>query len=133
MGGPVTLAEIAALPLILPGRANATRQIVEEAFAQAGLSINVVAELDSLATIKSVVASGHGSTILSASALAGASSISGVVACRIADCSLSRVVSLYTYDVGALSAAAQRVSNLILEVGRALVADGTWTGARTLT
>lgn len=132
MGEPVTLADAATRPFILPGRANATRQIVEEAFSLANLQINVVAELDSLAIIKSVVASGHGATILSAAALSGASSRSGVIACRIADSSLSRVVSLYTYDIGALSAAAQRVSNLILEVGRALVADGTWIGARVL-
>ncbi len=131
-GAPVTLAEAAARPLILPGRINVTRQIVDEAFAQAGLQINVVAELDSLATIKSVVASGHDATILSAATLAGSSSVSGVVACRIAGGALSRLVSLYTYDIGALTSAAQRVSDLILQVSMALVSDGTWIGARAL-
>ncbi|MES2184571.1 MAG: LysR substrate-binding domain-containing protein [Pseudomonadota bacterium] len=131
-GAPVTLAEAAAWPLILPGRVNATRQIIDEAFAQAGLRVDVVAELDSLATIKSVVAGGHGATILSASALAGASPVAGVVARRITDSTLSRLVSLCTYDIGALSSAAVRVSELVLQVGMALVHDGTWVGARAL-
>ncbi|AGW93065.1 MULTISPECIES: LysR substrate-binding domain-containing protein [Cupriavidus] len=131
-GEPVSLADAASRPLILPGRANATRQIIDDALAKAGLTAEIVAELDSLATIKSVVADGLGATILSASALAGASPVKGVVAHRISDATLKRQVSLCTYDVKTLSVAAEHVSALLLEVSMALVRDGTWEGAHLL-
>jgi len=47
-GGSVTLAQIAALPLVLPGQPNQRRRTIERAFASVGLSPNVVAEADTI-------------------------------------------------------------------------------------
>lgn len=124
-GGEITLAEAARYPLVMPGRANMTRQIVDAAFHSAGHPVTLLAELDSLSTIKSVVAGGVGATILSSPALHGAE---GLQARRIVDPVLARRVSLCTFAILPLSAAAQRIVELICETTRSLVASGTWQG-----
>lgn len=128
-GEPLTIAQAAELKYILPGRANTTRHIVEEAFASAGLALEVIAELDSLATIKTLVANGVGATILSASAMSGASRAEGLTARRISDGALTRRVSLCTYDIVALSAAAECVVEMVMDVSLTLVREGSWIGA----
>ncbi len=128
-GKAISLEQASRHRFALPGGANATRQIVNRAFDAAGLPLLVIAELDSLPTIKSVVASGLASSILSASALSGATHHDGVTAHRIAGVKLTRGVSLCTYDIVALSAAANCLSELIVEVSRSLVRDKVWIGA----
>ena len=123
--GEITLADAAQFPLVMPGRANMTRQIVDAAFLSAGHPVTLIAELDSLSTIKSVVASGVGATILSSPALHGAE---GLRARRIVDPVLARKVSLCTFAILPMSAAAQHIAELICETTRALVTSGIWQG-----
>lgn len=122
----VTIAEAAKRPLILPGRSNITRQIIDEAFEAAGEKPVVLAELDSLATIRAVVASGVGSTILSPSIPGGTQ---GLTIQRITDAALHRRLSLCTFDIMPLSSAARRIMELIRETALKLVAEGEWPGA----
>ncbi|RZL96219.1 MAG: LysR family transcriptional regulator [Variovorax sp.] len=129
-GRQITLAQAAGYDFVLPGPANSMRQFVDRVFRSAELPLNVVAELDSLATIKSVVSTGLGATILSASALLGATKHDGVSAHRISDRELSRDVSLCTYDIVPLSAAAECLWKLILEVSASLIRNGVWVGAK---
>lgn len=56
--------ELAGLPLILPSHPNVTRSVLDRAFAQAGVSPNIVAEADVLTSILSAVRTGIGNTIL---------------------------------------------------------------------
>jgi LysR family nitrogen assimilation transcriptional regulator len=60
----VSLDKIADLPLVLPGHPNGRRNVIDRAFAAAGLSPNVVAEADAISSELSAVRSGIGSTIL---------------------------------------------------------------------
>lgn len=122
----ISIAEAAKRPLILPGRSNITRQIIDEAFEAAGQRPVVLAELDSLATIRAVVASGVGSTILSPSIPGGTE---GFAVQRIAGAALQRRLSLCTFDIMPLSSAARRIMELIRETALALVAEGAWPGA----
>ena len=46
-GDTCDLAELAGVPLVLPDRSNGLRLLVERAFAQAGIALNVIAEIDS--------------------------------------------------------------------------------------
>ncbi|WP_423199180.1 MULTISPECIES: LysR substrate-binding domain-containing protein [unclassified Cupriavidus] len=122
----ISMAEAAAHPLVLPGKANITRQIIDEAFDAAGHRPVVLAELDSLATIRAVVASGVGATILSASIPGGTD---GLVVQRIAGAALQRRLSLCTFDLMPLSAAARRIMELVRETAQALADEGAWPGA----
>lgn len=63
------LAEVAALPLVLPSRPNALRQLLEKEAQPKGLTLKVVAEVDSIQTVLSLVARGVAATVLPASSL----------------------------------------------------------------
>lgn len=70
-GDAVSLAQIAALPLVLPGHPNQRRRTIERAFASAGLSPNIVAEADTIPSELYAVRSGLGSTILNMGDVSG--------------------------------------------------------------
>ncbi len=52
---PISLEQIAALPLVLPSAPNGRRGLVERAFAAAGLTPNIIADTDSLSSELSAV------------------------------------------------------------------------------
>lgn len=61
--GTVRLRQLRDCPLILPGFPHALRRLVEESCAKLGFAARVALEVDSLSTMKEVVASGGGYTI----------------------------------------------------------------------
>ncbi|MBA4328937.1 MAG: LysR family transcriptional regulator [Polaromonas sp.] len=63
------LAEVAGLPLVLPSRPNALRQLLEKETQPKGLALKVVAEVESIQTVLSLVARGVAATVLPASSL----------------------------------------------------------------
>jgi LysR family transcriptional regulator, nitrogen assimilation regulatory protein len=63
------LAEVAALDLVMPSGPNALRQLLEKAVAPRGLRLSVVAEVDSVQTVLSLVARGVSHTVLPQSAV----------------------------------------------------------------
>ncbi|MGQ3076184.1 MAG: LysR substrate-binding domain-containing protein, partial [Ferrovibrionaceae bacterium] len=125
-GDTVSLAQAAPCALALPGRSNVTRQIIDAAFQAAGHEMRVLAELDSLATIRAVVASGVGATIGSAAIPGGTA---GLRVQRITEPALQRRLSLCTFDIVPLSSAAHRIVELITEVTHRRVEAGQWPGA----
>lgn len=128
-GAPVSLKEAAAQRFVLfPGPVNATRQMIQETWDKAGYPLDIVAELDSIAIIKSLVAQGMGATILSSSALSTRHP-EGLMARRIEGVDLTRRVCLCTYNVAAIGDAAERVVGLISEITQTLVLGGHWRGA----
>ncbi len=67
--GPIPLAEVAKLPLVIPTRPNAIRMFVEAQMADAGCRPNVALEIDSVSAILDLVLDGAGCAILSRNAL----------------------------------------------------------------
>ncbi len=68
--GPITLAEVAALPLVIPSRPNAVRTHVETEMAQIGCRMQVALEIDGVSAILDLVADGAGAALLSRNAVA---------------------------------------------------------------
>lgn len=66
----IALKSLDGLPLVLPSGGQGLRLLVERTFAQAGITLNVVADLDSLPCLLSAAQEGLACTILPASALA---------------------------------------------------------------
>lgn len=56
----ITLADIAPHPVLMPDRRSSTRRIIEEAFAQAGLELQIAMELERWQVIKEFVSLGQG-------------------------------------------------------------------------
>jgi DNA-binding transcriptional LysR family regulator len=63
-GDPVSLADIARLPLILPPPENPIRTEVEAAAAAKGLTLNVPVEVEGVRLIADLVAAGRGASVL---------------------------------------------------------------------
>jgi LysR family transcriptional regulator, nitrogen assimilation regulatory protein len=70
-GPTISLAEVAQIPLILPGHSNARRVVINRIFAEAGLSLNVAAEASNVPSELSAVRSGAASTILNLGDMSG--------------------------------------------------------------
>ncbi|MGF6528194.1 LysR substrate-binding domain-containing protein [Variovorax sp. PvP013] len=62
------LAELSAVPLVMPSGPNALRRLLEAHTRPRGLALDIVAEVDSVLTVLSLVARGVAHTVLPASA-----------------------------------------------------------------
>jgi len=67
---PITLQEVARLPLVIPSRPNAIRMHVEAEMAAIGCRPTIALEIDGVAAILDLVADGSGHAILSRNAVA---------------------------------------------------------------
>lgn len=65
----LTMAEVARLPLFLPGPNQSMRQIINEAFQKAGEQPTIEAEINSFVLQKSMVLAGHGAMFMTTSAI----------------------------------------------------------------
>jgi len=70
-GTTISLDQVAKIPLVLPGRLNARREVIERTFAEAGLSLNLAAEAVTVSSEFSAVRSGAGSTIFNLGDMSG--------------------------------------------------------------
>ncbi len=125
--GPVTLADTASLPLILPSRGHGLRGTLDRSFAAAGVAPNVVLEIDSLAIIMQAVSSGLGYTIQPGAVLSNASAEALQVR-PVADDGVYRTNLLVSLPEHELSPAALVLRAQLRKVVSALVRDGRWRG-----
>jgi LysR family nitrogen assimilation transcriptional regulator len=72
-GARVKLADVAALPLVIPSRPNAVRMLVETQLMGLGLRPTIAVEIDGVAAILELVADGAGMAVLSRHAVSTAS------------------------------------------------------------
>ncbi len=73
-GKPVSLRDVAALPLVIPSRPNAIRMLVETEMANLACRPNISLEIDGVSAILDLVADGAGSAVLSRNAVETSSS-----------------------------------------------------------
>jgi LysR family nitrogen assimilation transcriptional regulator len=123
---PITLAEVAKLPLVLTSEAHSWRESIGAAFAQQGLRVNPVVEVDGLILQKGLVQAGFGYAILKYGACAeelamGALSARPIVS-PVIDWTLSMVMRR---DLRPNLAVTQLIS-LLQQQTHQLVENGTW-------
>jgi LysR family transcriptional regulator, nitrogen assimilation regulatory protein len=70
-GPTISLKDVAKIPLVLPGPLNARRIVIDRTFAEAGLSLNLAAEVVTVSSELSAVRSGAASTILNLGDMSG--------------------------------------------------------------
>ncbi|ACL62657.1 LysR substrate-binding domain-containing protein [Methylobacterium nodulans] len=125
----ITIAEAAALPLILPTGTHGLRRRISAEFEERNLTAHVVAEIDSLSLVMSCVYDGIGATIKPISSLQlGGKRRKEWRALSISDARLSRRNYLYSINADLLSPAASVVANEVRETARHLVTTGQWQG-----
>lgn len=77
---PVTLAQVAEIPLVIPNRPHAIRMLVETELSGIGKRPRIALEIDSVAAILDLVADGAGCAVLSMNAVTKLGKASALVA-----------------------------------------------------
>ena len=129
-GSPVEVALLAQTPLVLPSHTNGLRALVDAAFAKHGLRPLVVAEIDSLSSLKAAAELGFAATILPRSA-ANASSAS-LDTRELIEPSIERTIVLCRPTSAAPSTPVEAIETLIVKTVNSMVSKGAWTGVRLL-
>ncbi len=122
----MALAALSRWPLVLPGRDHGLRRIIDDACQPLGIALNVVAEIESLPSVKRAVEAGLGSTILPAGAVADEVAAGRLRASTIDSPSMSRRVVCASNVTRPATAAGNAVLHLISDVLRKMVKDGSW-------
>jgi len=90
--GDIELADVAKIPLALPGIQPGLRQVIDRAFASKGLKPNVVIEVDSQDTLVELIRDGRAQSIMSYSGVLRPKQRGEVVARRIVNPTLDREI-----------------------------------------
>lgn len=126
----ISLAEIARLPLVMPSGRHGLRRRIELEFERAGLSVQPVAEIDSLMLLMQYAAETHAVTIQPLAARLVTTTCREWRCLTITDTSLVRLNYLFTLPLPDLSPAAATVRTELKQVVRELVGNGDWPGVR---
>lgn len=122
----VSMQELARSPLVLPGLEHGLRRIIEDACALQNLELNVVAEIESLNSVKRAVEAGIGHTILPLGSVAEEVAQGRLRTTEIDDRRMSRRVVCAINTTRPSSVASSAVVQLILEVVQEMVESGAW-------
>lgn len=112
----VTLAEVAALPLVIPGRPNAIRMLVETQMAAIGCKPKISLEIEGISAILDLVADGAGHAVLPLYAVTAAANPEHYLARRIVKPSLETRLVLATAARRTTTLTQQAMLGLIQEV-----------------
>jgi LysR family nitrogen assimilation transcriptional regulator len=127
-GATVALRDLAGEELALPGAPHGLRILVDEACARAQVTLTVAMELETLPTIRGLVASGTIRTILPVTAVQAELDSGELVAQKIVDPVISRELILAHAPQRANAPATRAVVELIrAHIGR-LLDSGAWLG-----
>ena len=124
----MTLQALARWPLILPGKEHGLRRLIDEAITPLGIELDIVAEMESLNSVKRAVEDGIGCTILPLGAVAEEVVAKRLAASRIDSATMNRRIVCATSVTRPTTAACSAVIDLAVEVIRGMVATGAWPG-----
>ncbi len=129
----LTLAEAAALPLILPTGSHGLRRRIAAELERRSLTAQVVAEIDSLSLLMDCVYEGMGATIKPMAAIfPKGQSGRQWRALSISDATLGRRNYLYSLAPGRLSPAAAAVASELKATSQDLIESGRWAGVEAI-
>lgn len=127
----ITLDELAKLPLILPSPGHGLRRRISIEFDRANLTVDPVAEIDSLPLLMHCVADGLGVTIKPMAAVYSLQNAPEQWRClRVRDARMTRRNYLYTLAPEKMSQVASIVRDELKHVTQTLIENQTWQGVR---
>lgn len=122
----LALEKLPGWPLVLPGVEHGLRRIIDDACAPHGLTLDVVAEIESLGSVKRAVEAGIGSTILPAVSVAEEVAAGRLRTIVIDSPRMSRRVVHATNVMRPATSATVAVNALIHEVVHGMTQSGSW-------
>ncbi|WP_322054499.1 LysR family transcriptional regulator [Paraburkholderia bannensis] len=127
----IEFKQLAGLPLILPGRPNRLRNLMDDVARRAGIELRTVLEADSLALQREMAASGRGYAVLGPWAIAPDIRAGRLRAARIVKPNLTRFVTLASSSQGAMTPAIRVVIATMKEIASELSKSGAYDGLAT--
>lgn len=124
----VRLRQLVGKDLVLPGREHGLRRIIDEACAQQGLQLHVIAEIDSLTSVKKAVEVGVGYTVLSQSSVIEEVAQGQLMAATIQDSAMKRRVVCATSVTRPTTQASAAVIDLAVDLIHDMTDSGAWPG-----
>lgn len=126
----VAVRALAGVPLVLPSHSNGLRALVDAAFLRHGLKPLIVAEIDSLTSLRAAAERGIAATILPRSA-----TVSDEGVFRISDIvepTIKRTIVLCRPSAAPLSEPVEAIESAMIETIDDLVNSGRWQGVTRL-
>lgn len=128
-GDTVSVRALADVPLVLPSHSNGLRALVDAAFSRHGLSPLVVAEIDSLTSLKAAAEEGFAATILPRSAAGPGASLDTV---EIVEPFIERTIVLCTSGSVSATGPVEAIRTLMIDVAEQLIRTEQWRGVTLL-
>jgi LysR family transcriptional regulator, nitrogen assimilation regulatory protein len=126
----VSLAQALASTLILPAQQQGVRPRIEQVARAAGLMLENVIEINSIAILRSALLADIGATLLPVAPLQADVAAGALAAWPVHSPAISRSVTLCASRNIPLTNAAAAIERLVREVTEELCAAGAWPGAR---
>ena len=120
--------DIAALPLVLPIRAQVIRVLLEDAFAEESVPLAPRYEANSPQLLKTMVLQGLGFTVLTLGSVADEVATGRLAAIPLADRGMSLALTMVTTKEHSRLRVVQLMSELIVSEVRRLAQSGLWPG-----
>lgn len=128
----ISLEKALQASLILPSVQHGVRPRIETKVREAGMVIDKVVDITSIAILKSALMADMGATILPVSPFLAEIERGEMRAWPISDTALSRTVVLCSSKNIPLTNAAMAIEKLVLDVTQKLCGNGQWLGAQSL-
>ncbi|MEV1065593.1 LysR family transcriptional regulator [Streptomyces sp. NPDC050263] len=128
---PVSFAEAAAHPLVMPASGHALRALIDAAAARARTAMDVIVETNSMRVQKQLVVAGHGWTILPGVGIAEDVENGTLSAAPLCEPDVRRSIVLATPRSGRTPPAVEVVARELVRQIDAAVRQGRWPSART--
>ena len=129
-GSTMPYAQIARLPLILPGSSHGLRELLTRHALAAGLTLNTVIDVDSYSSIKELVHSGFGYSILPENAIYRDAVAGRLRSWKIDEPAIMRSVHLAHSVDRPMTHAVSAIRALATETLHDLARTGRWAGAK---
>lgn len=126
-GTAVSLAEIAAVEVVLPSRRHGLRIMIDRFARAQDATLTIATEMDALGQIKTMVARGSGYTILAPAAAIDFVDRGELIMAPIISPRMTRPVFMVRNPAKPMTAASREVERIAGEVIRDLIARGIWT------
>ncbi|RWR34640.1 LysR family transcriptional regulator [Sinirhodobacter populi] len=129
-GGAISFAQVAQMPLILPGKGHGLRDLLNRHAEMMQVDLNTIIDVDSYGNIKSLVTEGLGYSILPENAIAAEVAQGRLRRWPIESPAISRSIHLASSASRPLTNAVSVVLGLARETLLDLTRQGHWIGAR---
>lgn len=126
----MAMSDLSDLPMLLPGLPHGLRQLIDQEAARYGVTLKVFREMDVIAHLGTLIAAGHGYSILPLSAIADDLAAGRVSVARIEEGAMVRSVALVRNSGQVVTHASVRCEEVIAEVLARLIDDGIWQARR---